>query len=371
MTDLALNNIAKWDYLRHTPMIISGPCSAESEEQVLRTARELAACNVHVFRAGIWKPRTRPNAFEGIGRVGLEWLQAARRETGLPIAVEVANVKHVYEALRVNVDLLWIGARTTVNPFSVQEIADSLRGVNIPVFVKNPISPDLALWIGALERLHQVGIDRIGAIHRGFSTLGQTKYRNKPNWEIPIELKRQVPEMPIICDPSHICGRKDLIPAVAQKAMDLNFSGLMIEAHYDPPNALSDAEQQLTPQELCALLKKLVFRKATSDDAAKARLEDLREKIDHIDTEIIDILAERMNVVRDIGKVKKENKITIFQNKRWDAIIKSRVKKGLDLDLSEDFIIDLLQLIHREAIHIQTRILNEAEELRVADTKED
>ncbi len=355
--NLKLKRLADWGMFTKTPVIISGPCSAETEHQTMETARQVAKQNVQVIRAGIWKPRTRPNMFEGVGTIGLEWLRAAKAETGLPVTVEVANVKHVYEALKFGVDILWIGARTTVNPFSVQEIADALVGVNVPVLVKNPINPDLDLWIGAIERIHQAGIDRIGAVHRGFSSFKKTKYRNPPSWEIPIELKRRIPEIPLFCDPSHICGDRKLLRPIAQKAMDLEFDGLMIESHINPDKAWSDAKQQITPEDLGKLLSQLVFRHVALRDA-ESELAELRRQIDHFDNQVIEVLAGRMNVVREIARVKKDNNITILQTKRWDDIIKTRLKKGADLKLTEDFVKDLLGLIHREAIHIQTHVLN-------------
>lgn len=343
-----------------TPFIISGPCSAETEEQLVQTAIELSKLNkVHVLRAGIWKPRTRPNAFEGVGSVGLEWLKTAKAATGLATAVEVANVKHLDEALKWDVDMLWIGARTTVNPFAVQEIADALKGVNIPVLVKNPVNPDLELWIGALERLNQAGITQIAAIHRGFSSYEQTKYRNKPNWEIPIELKRRIPELPILCDPSHICGSTELLLSVSQNAMDLNFNGLMLESHTNPKRAWSDAKQQLTPQELGELLNKIILRKASVDDlVTMSTLEDLRDKIDEMDDEIITIIANRMKLAESIGKCKKEKNITILQSKRWDKIVKSRLKTGTEKNLTKEFILKLFEIIHQESIYHQSLIMN-------------
>ncbi len=342
------------------PLLISGPCSAESEEQVMETARRLAKQgNIHLLRAGIWKPRTRPNCFEGIGSIGLKWLKQAGKEVGLPVTVEVANVKHVYEALRMGIDILWIGARTTVNPFAVQEIADALRGVDIPVFVKNPVNPDLPLWIGALERLNQAGIKRLGAIHRGFSTHGESKYRNNPHWEIPIELMRRHPELAMVCDPSHICGRRDLLQAVAQKAMDLNFDGLMLESHINPSKALSDAKQQVTPERYGEIINSLVMRRtATNDEVAQGSLEDLRATIDGIDREVIEVLAKRMLIASEIGQFKKANGITILQPKRWDAIIRERCNLGKIEGLTEEFMTDLYNAIHKESIRHQTAVMN-------------
>jgi len=292
-----------------SPLVIAGPCSAETEEQVLTTAKQIAQLGkATIFRSGIWKPRTRPGQFEGIGSIGLEWLKKVKTETGLLTAVEVANVKHVYESLRMGIDFLWIGARTTVNPFSVQEIADSLKGVNVPVLVKNPINADLELWLGAIERLQKVGITKIGAIHRGFSSYDKSQYRNKPMWELPIELKRRLPDIPMICDPSHICGRTDTLLATSQTAIDLAYDGLMIETHCNPSAALSDAKQQLTPKELGELLGKIIVRMTSVEDRKFiSTLEDLRDRIDELDIRLINLLANRMEVAREIGKSKKES----------------------------------------------------------------
>lgn len=341
------------------PVIISGPCSAESEEQVMETCRRLAKHKVDILRAGIWKPRTRPNCFEGIGSPALKWLKQAGQETGLPVTVEVANVKHVYEALRMGIDVLWIGARTTVNPFAVQEIADALRGVDIPVMVKNPVNPDLALWIGAMERLNSAGITKLAAIHRGFSSYGETRYRNSPQWDIPIELKRRLPDMPIICDPSHICGRRDILQAVSQKAMDLNFDGLMIESHITPSKALSDAKQQVVPERCGEIIDSLVLRDPSKDDAVLMNtLEDLRDEINTVDAEIVEVLAKRMRIVDEIGRVKKENGIQILQPKRWDELIRNRSDKGLKKGLSNQFMTEVYNSIHTESIRHQTAVMN-------------
>jgi chorismate mutase len=342
------------------PLIISGPCSAESEEQVVATARALAALNrVHVLRAGIWKPRTRPSAFEGMGRPALAWLRVAQEASGLPTAVEVANSRHVEQALAAGISILWIGARTTANPFAVQEIADALKGTDVPILVKNPVNPDIELWIGALERINKAGITQLGAIHRGFSTFERTRYRNKPNWEIPIELKRRVPGLPIICDPSHICGSTELIQAVSQTALDLNFDGLMIEAHIRPAEALSDAKQQLTPHQLDGLLAQLVYRHESIDDVlTRTKLVELREKIDKIDRDLLEILADRMSVAEEIGQYKKSNNITILQSGRWDEIVHNRMKIGLEKNLTAEFIHKLFEIIHTESIHHQSRVMN-------------
>ena len=362
MTHLSITPLAQWEVVTEltTPLFISGPCSAETEEQVLETCIRLAKKPyVKVLRAGIWKPRTRPNSFEGIGSIGLKWLKEAGRQTGLPVMTEVANVKHVYEALRMGIDILWIGARTTVNPFAVQEIADALRGVDIPVMVKNPVNPDLELWIGAFERLNHAGITKIAAIHRGFSAYGKNKYRNRPQWEIPIELMRRIPDLPVICDPSHICGNRTLLQEVAQKAMDLNFGGLMIESHICPGKALSDAQQQIEPEIYHQLIENLTLRKTTSTDSVFLHnLEELREIINEFDDKILELIAQRMKIAEDIGHYKKANGITILQPNRWDEIIHTRSKHGKELGLSEEFVSALLNAIHKESIQHQATIMN-------------
>ncbi len=302
------------------PLIISGPCSAETEEQVLATAQRLAATGkVHALRAGIWKPRTRPGSFEGIGTKGLVWLQQARKVTGLPVAVEVATGKQVEDALHFDIDILWIGARTTVNPFSVQEVADALRGVNVPVLIKNPINPDLELWTGAVERVAKSGVKDLGLIHRGFSSYGNTEYRNAPMWHLAIEMKRRNPELLMINDPSHICGRRDILLEVAQKAIDLDYDGLMIESHIDPDKAWSDAKQQLTPEKLGEMLNEIVWRREdTSSEEFHQALEKLRHQINHLDDELMQILSQRMKIAEKIAVYKKENNITILQTNRWN-----------------------------------------------------
>jgi chorismate mutase len=343
------------------PMIISGPCSAESETQVMATAKELKKLGtVHALRAGVWKPRTRPNAFEGIGSVALSWIKAAGKETGLPTAVEVANAKHTEDCLKAGIDILWIGARSSANPFAVQEIADALRGTDTPVLVKNPINPDIELWIGALERVNKAGITKLGAIHRGFSTFERTNYRNKPNWEIPIELKRRIPGLPIICDPSHICGRTETLLAVSQTAMDLNFDGLMVESHINPKEALSDAKQQLTPVQMGELIAHLIFRHEKIDDVLmKTKLEELREQIDKIDHEVLNIMAERMSLAEQIGQYKKQNNITILQSNRWDEIVRTRLEEGKEKHLTNEFVMKLFEIIHQESIEHQSKVMNE------------
>jgi chorismate mutase len=343
------------------PLIISGPCGAETEEQVMSTARELAKLGkVSIFRSGIWKPRTRPNSFEGVGSIGLTWLKKVKKEFGLLTTVEVANAQHVEEALAHGVDVLWIGARTTVNPFSVQEIADALKGVDVPVMVKNPLHPDIQLWIGALERISQVGIKKLAAIHRGFYTGVKTQYRNQPQWEIPIELKTLFPELPIICDPSHICGRTDILQQVAQKALDLDMAGLMLESHISPKAALSDAKQQVTPAELGELLNALTVRDAHSNNAAFTdQLEHLRRLIDEIDEEMLNVLARRMEVIEKIGEYKRDNNVTILQLGRWLEILRTRTASGTGKGMKQDFIEKLCTLLHKESIRKQTEVMNE------------
>lgn len=344
-----------------SPLIIAGPCSAETEEQVLSTARQIAKHKrASIFRAGIWKPRTRPGQFEGIGSIGLEWLKKVKAETGLPTAVEVANVKHVYEALRMGIDFLWIGARTTVNPFSVQEIADALKGVNVPVLVKNPVNADLDLWIGAIERIQKAGITKIGAIHRGFSSADKSQYRNKPMWELPIELKRRMPEIPMICDPSHICGNRELLFNVSQNAIDLDYEGLMIETHCDPSVALSDAKQQVTPDELDQILDKIVVRLSNVEDRKfLSSLEDFRDRIDELDHKLITLLASRMEIARSIGEYKKKNGVTILQNSRWSEIVANRTKQGTDKQLTGEFVMKIFESIHQESIHHQKQVMGD------------
>lgn len=342
------------------PIVISGPCSAETELQVLETAIRLAKTGkVDMLRAGIWKPRTKPGQFEGIGSAGLPWLQKAREITGLPITVEVATAKHVEESLRHGVDILWIGARTTVNPFSVQEVADALRGVDIPVLLKNPINPDLELWIGGLERLQKVGVKDLGVIHRGFSNYGNTEFRNAPMWHLSIELKRRLPELPMICDPSHICGRRDRLLEIAQKAIDLDYDGLMIESHIDPDNAWSDAKQQITPEVLAEMLDKIAWRHETTEKAEFLNaLATFREQINHIDDEILALLGNRMKVAEKIGLYKKENNITILQTNRWNEILDKSIQKGEKLGLTKDFILKYLDAVHLESINRQNRVMN-------------
>jgi len=342
------------------PLIISGPCSAETEEQLIATAQGLAKTGkVDMLRAGIWKPRTKPGLFEGIGAKGLPWLQQAKKLTGLPTTVEVATGKQVEDALTFEVDVLWIGARTTVNPFSVQEVADALRGVDVPVLIKNPINPDLELWTGAVERVARAGVKQIGLIHRGFSSYGNTEYRNAPMWHLAIEMKRRNPEMMIINDPSHICGRRDILLDVAQKAIDLDFDGLMIESHIDPDNAWSDAKQQVTPQRLAEMLDTIIWRKEDiNSEEYHAALEKLRQQINHLDDELMQILGQRMKISEKIGEYKKNNSITILQTNRWNSILERAFQKGDKLGLSKEFIVKYFDAVHMESINHQNKIMN-------------
>ncbi len=340
------------------PLLISGPCSAETEAQTLASCQGAAQAGAHLLRAGIWKPRTRPNAFEGMGAIALPWLKNASAATGLPCAVEVANAHHVEDALRAEIDVLWIGARTTVNPFSVQEIADALRGVPIPVLIKNPLNPDLELWIGAFERLHGAGVDQLAAIHRGFSVPNSAPYRNKPRWELPLELKNRLPNLEIINDPSHICGKRDLLLGVAQKAMDLNFDGLMIESHCAPQEAWSDAAQQVTGEGLQQLLNQLIIRNAaTNDPVVNNKLDELRDTIDDLDAEIVALLAKRMDVSKQIGNYKLENHITIFQYERWRNILQTRTDWAQKAGIGSEFIRRFLNALHLESIRQQTEVM--------------
>ena len=339
------------------PLMMAGPCSAETETQVMAAAHQLSALGIKVFRAGIWKPRTRPNVFEGVGCEGLAWLRRVREETGMKVAVEVANVKHVYEALKNSIDILWIGARTTANPFAVQEIADSLRGVDLTVLVKNPVNPDVELWIGALERINAAGIKHIGAIHRGFSSYAKSAYRNDPHWQIPIELRRRVPGLPIINDPSHIGGKRELIMGLCQTAIDLDFDGLFVETHCDPENAWSDAEQQITPQHFGYIIKNLIMRQQEVDNKNSVTLEELRMQIDKLDDEVLQIMEQRMVISEKIGIFKKENNVTILQTNRWNELLKKRINVGLSKGLSEEFVQKIYSAIHEESIQHQKAVM--------------
>jgi chorismate mutase len=342
------------------PLIISGPCSAETEEQLITTAQQLAATNkVHLLRAGIWKPRTRPGQFEGVGVKGLPWLLKAKQLTGLPTTVEVATAKQVEDALQFDVDVLWIGARTTVNPFSVQEVADALKGINIPVLIKNPVNADLELWVGAVERIHKAGIDKIGLIHRGFSSYGNTEYRNAPMWHLAIEMKRRNKDLPIFCDPSHICGRRDLLQEVAQISVDLDYDGLMIESHINPDNAWSDAKQQITPAVLEQMLSNIIWRKEDIDNnELHTALEKMRQQINQLDDELMQILSTRMKISEQIGLYKKQSGITILQTNRWNEILERAYAKSAKLGLSKEFISKYFDAVHMESINHQNKIMN-------------
>ncbi len=354
-------NLKNWltDFRLEHPLVIAGPCSAETEEQVLKIAHELKNSDVRIFRAGIWKPRTRPGGFEGVGAIGLKWLQKAKAETGLQMAVEVANATHVKLALEHDMDVLWIGARTTVNPFAVQEIADALQGTDKIVLLKNPVNPDLSLWIGGLERLYNAGIKKLGVIHRGFSTYEKTKYRNNPEWQIAIDLQNKFPDLPLICDPSHITGKRDMIQEVSQQALDLNYDGLIIETHIDPDHAWSDAAQQVTPTVLKQIFIDLRVRKETDDaDDYTRQMTKLRTQIDDFDRKLLEVLGGRMKIADQIGLLKKEKNVAVLQNKRWQEILDKMIADGSQKGLSEDFVIQLFKAIHQESISHQEKIIN-------------
>lgn len=340
-------------------LVLAGPCSAESEEQLLRTAIELSHTKkVDILRAGIWKPRTNPGSFEGNGTKALPWLLKAKQITGLQNAVEVATAKHVEDALSFEVDVLWIGARTTVNPFSVQQIADALKGTNQTVLIKNPVNPDIKLWIGAIERLQKSGITDIGLIHRGFTSYGNTEYRNVPMWQIPIEMKRLFPDMPLICDPSHICGNRTGLLSVSQKSVDLDYDGLMIESHYNPDLALTDKQQQITPDDLKQLLDSIILKNSSSNEAAFVKqLDYLREQINHLDEELISLISNRMNVAKQIGEIKKNSQVTVLQSSRYNEVLERAIKKGEQVGLSHEFIKNYLEAIHIESIRIQNSLV--------------
>lgn len=355
-------NLKSWlkDYNLNHPMVIAGPCSAETEAQMLDAAFQLKDSKTSIFRAGIWKPRTRPGNFEGVGAIGLKWLQTVKQETGLQTATEVANANHVELALEHDVDVLWVGARTTVNPFMVQELANALAGVDKPVLVKNPVNPDLALWLGAVERLYKSNIRKLGVIHRGFSSYEKSKYRNKPEWQIPIELQNQFPDLPLFVDPSHIGGRRDLILELCQKALDLNYNGMMIETHPTPEKAWSDAEQQVTPDRLKEILKSLVVRDPQIEGVKYINeLEKLRTKIDSFDDTLLRVLGERMTIVEDIGRLKKSQNVAVLQNARWHEILKKMVDMGEKENLSAEFVTKIFQAIHQESINHQEQIMNQ------------
>lgn len=353
--------VEEWPLFKKRPLMIAGPCSAESEEQVLATAAALSSSGrVDLFRAGIWKPRTRPGQFEGVGTPGLLWLKRVKDELGLPVAVEVATERHVYEALKHGVDAVWIGARTSVNPFAMHEIASALRDADVMVFVKNPVNPDLELWIGALERISRAGISRLAAVHRGFSTWEKSSFRNQPRWQIAVELRQRIPGIGLICDPSHMGGDSAFIGDLSQKAMDLNYDGLMVESHIDPPSALSDRKQQITPVELMSVLGNLVLRSPSSDDPEFLEtIEDLRSQIDVYDNLLLDILESRMQVAETIGRYKKEHGITILQSARWKEVRNNAVDKGVRKGLTQEFISTMLEAIHQESISHQMKVMKE------------
>ena len=341
------------------PLVIAGPCSAETEEQVLKIAHDLKNTDVSYYRAGIWKPRTRPGMFEGVGALGLNWLKKVKEETGMKTCTEVANAAHVKLAIKNDVDLLWIGARSTVSPFIMQELADALAGTDKIVLVKNPVNPDLALWLGGIERLYTAGIKNLGAIHRGFSTYEKTKYRNIPEWQIAIEFQNRFPDLPLINDPSHITGKRDMVFDVSQTALDLNFDGLMIETHTDPDNAWSDAAQQVTPSTLIQMMKDLKIRKETDpEEKYNSELNNLRAQIDIVDHQIIDLLGKRMKVADGIGTLKKQKNVAVLQSKRWNEILGKMVLEGDEKGLSEEFILRMFKAIHQESINHQEKVIN-------------
>ncbi len=356
--ELDLLPMQEWMPFAGKPILIAGPCSAESEEQLLKTARGIKKhFDQFIFRAGIWKPRTRPGMFEGIGAVGLEWMRTVKQELNVPLTTEVAMPMHVEKALKAGIDILWIGARTTVNPFSVQEIAEALRGVDVPVMVKNPAFPDLQLWIGALERINRAGVKKLATIHRGFHSYEVTAYRNQPQWEMAMEMKMMCPELPMICDPSHICGNTTLTAHVAQKAMDMHYDGLMIESHIDPLRALSDARQQVTPDRLFQIVSNLVIRNPIDDDH-KSHLQELREKINEMDDELVQTLAARMIISKEIGEWKRDNNVVVFQASRWESILKRVLQLAEDMNLNREFVKQVYVLIHDESIRAQVDVMN-------------
>ena len=358
---LELVSLYEWGmFTEPRPSVVAGPCSAETEEQVMETAKGLKELGINVFRAGIWKPRTHPGSFEGVGAPGLKWMQRAKKEYGLKIATEVAGEKHVFECLKYGVDLVWLGARTTANPFLVQEIADALKDTDIPVLVKNPVNPDIDLWVGALERLNRAGIKKLGVIHRGFSTADKIKYRNDPQWQMAVELRSRYPELPFFVDPSHMAGCKDYIRELSQRSLDLGFEGLMIESHCNPSCALSDAKQQLTPAELTDLLENQIkVRDADSDSKEwKENIDQLRAKIDILDENLLYTLGARMKVSRQIGEYKKNSNVAILQTSRWDAVLAKVVEKGAEYGLPEGFVTDVFNAIHEASVEIQNQVIS-------------
>jgi chorismate mutase len=358
---LDINPIKTWLPTIDNPLLIAGPCSLETEKQVMDTAHLLVKDKrVFIFRGGVWKPRTRPGSFEGVGSIGLKWLQMVKQETGLMVGTEVANAQHTEEALKAGLDVLWIGARSTASPFVVQEIADVVKGTDAVIMVKNPVNPDVQLWVGAIERIYQAGIKNIVAIHRGFTPFRETKYRNYPNWQTFIELRRVMPNLPIICDPSHIAGKREYLFEISQKAFDMGMDGLMLESHIDPSCALSDAAQQLTPADLAKLLDKLVIRHENANNPDfENHLDVLRNRIDSIDSELLETLAARIAITKEIGRYKKENNVTALQMSRWTQLMESRVSLGIKLDINETFVKILFQLIHEDSVRMQTEIMDE------------
>ncbi|MDQ1355054.1 MAG: chorismate mutase [Acidobacteriota bacterium] len=358
--DSAVQVFSEWGFPVKNIFHIAGPCSAESEEQLMQTALALKDYDIDVMRAGIWKPRTRPGSFEGVGAVGLKWLKDAGKAANLAVTTEVATPKHVEACLKHGIDILWIGARTTSNPFAVQDIADALKGTDVPVMVKNPINPDIELWHGAVERLAQAGVKKLGIIHRGFSIYEKTVFRNQPIWRIPIEMKRRNPHLPMLCDPSHICGNTQLLFSVAQNAVDLLFNGLMLEVHIKPQAALSDSKQQLTPEEYGLLISRLKIKKVYSENRDFIEnMNILRQEIDKIDHQILALLAQRMDNSKKIASLKMKNDISIFQPIRWEEVISTRIKEGAEKSLTEDFISLLYQFIHEESIRLQEQVVND------------
>jgi len=350
-------------FSNNEPILISGPCSAETRDQVVQTALQLKQLNkIHLFRSGIWKPRTKPGMFEGVGSIGLQWLKEAKELTNIPNTVEVATSKHVEEALMHEIDCLWIGARTVANPFSVQALAEALQGVDIPVLIKNPTNPDIELWVGAIERILNAGIKDIVLVHRGFTSYAQTEYRNPPMWQLAIEIKRRFPQFPMLCDPSHIAGKRSLLQGIAQQSIDLNYNGLMIESHIDPENAWSDSAQQITPEKLADLLNNLLWRSGEVNPSLDySELTELRTRIDQKDDELILLLSERMKIADEIGKFKKNNNITILQTERWNQILERALQKCDALGLSKDFIRNYFESVHLESIFHQNNVMNKNE----------
>lgn len=363
-----ISGLDTWPIEKKNPLIVAGPCSAETEEQLRETTEAIKNQGINIIRAGVWKPRTRPNSFEGIGTEALQWISAIKKDLNVQFATEVATPEHVEAALKYDIDIIWIGARSTVSPFIVQEIADALKGVDIPVLVKNPINPELALWIGALERINKAGVKKLGAIHRGFSSYQESRFRNVPQWQIPIELKRQFPEMPMICDPSHIGGNRDMIPEISQQALDLNYDGLIIETHRDPNNAWSDAKQQITPDKLGEIVENLKTRKTSSDNIDYlSHLEDLRSQIDYADKEMIEAISNRMNLVGQIGAYKKDNNVAAFQLDRWNEVFRTRTEWAKKLNVSEKLITEIFNLLHVESIKKQTEMMDDPEPITKAN----